>query len=257
MREGQQLGGGLNSPLSGRVTSRFGGAGKYRNKILVGVGVAAIVPFVLSTFAASITVGSGALTFGQGSEQAVACDNQVYVAMNQEWHSAPTQTDTTAGFFRVRSVTVSHFNLQSCQDSKLRVRLINMAGQEIQLGQIAGSTVLQIAVPNSQNTGNTSDPAALQLAYLNGVGDPLSGVMQAAANVQTSGVSVYDGTPLSPSSADVTFYIDPSQAVDIDAATVGRVTVETVNNPSAPVATPPSVPATPAPNPSSSSSPNG
>lgn len=257
MREGQQLGGGLNSPLSGRVTSRFGGAGKYRNKILVGVGVAAIVPFVLSTFAASITVGSGALTFGQGSEQAVACDNQVYVAMNQEWHSAPTQTDTTAGFFRVRSVTVSHFNLQSCQDSKLRVRLINMAGQEIPLGQIAGSTVLQIAVPNSQNTGNTSDPAALQLAYLNGVGDPLSGVMQAAANVQTSGVSVYDGTPLSPSSADVTFYIDPSQAVDIDAATVGRVTVETVNNPSAPVATPPSVPATPAPNPSSSSSPNG
>lgn len=245
---------GLNSPLSGRVTSRFGGSGKYRNKILVGVGVAAIVPFVLSTFAASITVGSGSLTFGQGSEQAVSCDNQVYVAMNQEWHSAPTPSDSTAGFFRVRSITVSHFNLQSCQDSKLRVRLINMAGQEIPLGSIAGSTVLQIAVPNSQNVGNVSDPAALQLAYLDGVGDPLSGVMQAAASLQTSGVSVYDGTPLSPTSADVTFYVDPSQAVDIDAATVGRVTVETVNNPSAPVATPASTPA-PSASPTSSSTP--
>lgn len=242
------MGSNLNSPLSGRVTSRFGGTGKYRNKILVGVGVAAIVPFVLSTFAASITVGSGSLTFGQGSEQAVACDNQVYVAMNQEWHSAPTPTDSTAGFFRVRSVTVSHFNVQSCQASKLRVRLINMAGQEIPLGSIAGSTVLQIAIPASQDPGNVSDPAALQLAYLNGVGDPLSGVMQSAALLQTSGVSVYDGTPLSPSSADVTFYIDPSQAVDIDAAAVGRVTVETVNNPSAPVATPASTPvSTPAP----------
>lgn len=128
-----------------------------------------------------------------------------------------------------------------------------MAGQEIPLGSIAGSTVLQIAIPASQDPGNVSDPAALQLAYLNGVGDPLSGVMQSAALLQTSGVSVYDGTPLSPSSADVTFYIDPSQAVDIDAAAVGRVTVETVNNPSAPVATPASTPvSTPAP-----SSPNG
>ena len=246
------LGSGLNSPLSGRVTSRFGGSGKYRNKIVVGVALAAVVPFVLSTFAASITVGSGSLTFGQGSEQAVSCDNQVYVAMNQEWHPAPTPSDSTAGYFRVRSVTVSHFNIQTCQETKLRIRLINMAGQEIPLGSIAGSTVLQIATPSAQNVGNISDPAALQLEYLTGIGDPLSGVMQAAANVQTSGVSVYDGTPLSATSADVTFYIDPSQSVNIDASTVGRVTVETVNNPSAPVTTPATV-TSPTPSPTATS----
>jgi hypothetical protein len=232
------LGNDLHSPLSGRVTSKFGGSGKHRNKILVGISIAAIIPFALSTFAASITVGSGQLTFGQGSEQAISCDNQVYVAMNQEWHSAPTPADPTSGFFRVRSMTVSHFNLLTCQNTKLRMRLINMAAQEIPLGSIPGSTVLQITVPDSQNPGNVSDPAALSLAYFNGVGDLLSGVMQASASLQTSGVSVYDGSPLSPTSADVTFYIDPSQAVNIDASTVGRVTVETVNAPTQPGATP-------------------
>jgi hypothetical protein len=230
--------GDLNSPLSGRVTSKFGGSGKYRNKLIVGISLAAVVPFVLSTFAASITVGTGQLVFGQGSEQAVSCDNQVYVAMNQEWKSMPNANDSTAGLFRVRSVTVSHFNLLTCQNTKLRIRLLNMSGQEIPLGSIPGSTVLQIATPNGQTIGTISDPVALQLAYYDGVGDLLSGAMQASATVQTSGVSVYDGTPLSPSSADVTFFIDPSQTTNVDAATVGRVTVETVNSPSQIVPTP-------------------
>ena len=64
----------LNSPLSGRVNSRFGGSGKQRSKILIGVALTAAVPLLLSTFAASVTVGTGNLNFGQGSEQAVACD---------------------------------------------------------------------------------------------------------------------------------------------------------------------------------------
>jgi len=221
---------GLQSPLSGRVNSRFGGVRRHRSKILVGIGFAAVVPFMLSTFAASVTVGSGQLTFGQGSEQAVACDNQVYVAMNQEWHPAPTQSDATAGFFRVRSVTVSGVDLVNCQNTKLRVRLINSQGQEIPVGP-AGATVLQISVPNSAQVTNTSDPAALQLAYLTGTGDPISGVMNAAASLNVSGVSVYDGSALSPTNADVTYYIDPTDQLNIDGASVGRVTVETVNNP--------------------------
>ena len=119
----------LNSPLSGRVNSRFGGSGKQRSKILIGVALTAAVPLLLSTFAASVTVGTGNLNFGQGSEQAVACDSQVYVSLGQEWHSQPTPTDSTAGFFRVKSVTVSGLNLVACQNTKLRVRLINMQGK--------------------------------------------------------------------------------------------------------------------------------
>jgi len=51
-------------------------------------------------------------------------------------------------------------------------------------------------------------------------------------NLSVQGTSVYDGSVLSPSSADVTFFLDPTtQQVNIDGASVGRTTVESVNNP--------------------------
>ena len=168
------------------------------------------------SFAASVTVGSGALTFGQGSQQAVACDPQVYVALAQEWKSAPTPQDATAGFFRVKSVTVSGLDLIACQKTKLRVRLINNQGQEIILGPSSAS-VLQMSVPTSAAPESSSDPAALALGYLTGAGDVISGVMYASINMSTSGTSIYDGSTLSANSADVTFYLDPTQQnINID-----------------------------------------
>jgi hypothetical protein len=118
----------LNSPLEGRVKSGFGGSGRYKNKILVGVGLIAVVPFLVSTFAASVTVGTGALQFGQGSQQAIACDPLVYAAISEEWHSQPTESDASAGFFRVKSVTISNLDLIACKNTKLRVRLIDTQG---------------------------------------------------------------------------------------------------------------------------------
>mgnify|MGYP000110699303 FL=1 len=223
----------MYSPLSGSVKSRFGGSGRTRSKIVVAVTAIAAVPFLLSTFAASVTVGSGALNFGQGSQQAVACDPQVYVALAQEWHSAPTATDTTAGFFRVKSVTVSGLNLVACQHTKLRIRLINSQGQEIVVGP-TNATVLQMAVPTSDAPTSSSDAAALGLTYLTGTGDLISGVMSASISLLTSGTSIYDGSVLSATSADVTFFLDPTQQnINVDGANVGRTTVETVNNPNA------------------------
>jgi len=223
----------LHSPLSGSVKSRFGGSGRARSKVVAAIAVVVSIPFFVSTFAASVTVGSGALTFGQGSQQAVACDSQVYVALAQEWKSAPTPQDSTAGFFRVKSVTVSGLDLVACQKTKLRVRLINMQGQEIVLGP-SNATVLQMAVPTSAAPESSSDAAALALGYLTGAGDVISGVMNATINMSTSGTSIYDGSTLSANSADVTFYLDPTQqSINIDGAIVGRTTVESVNNPSA------------------------
>jgi hypothetical protein len=222
----------LNSPLSGSVKARFGGSGKSRSKFFAIAAVAASVPFIVSTFAASVTVGSGNLTFGQGSQQAVACDPQVFVAMGQEWKSAPTPQDATNGFFRVKSVTVSNVDLIACQNTKLRVRLIDATGQEIQVGNTAGATVLQMAIPSTDGQVSSSDPAVLGLGYLTGDGGVISGIMNAAISLSTAGTSVYDGSNLSPTSADITFYLDPTQSVvNIDGQKVGRVTVEAVNNP--------------------------
>ena len=223
----------LNSPLSAGVKSRFGGSGRTRSKIVAAVAVMVAVPFILSTFAASVTVGTGALTFGQGSQQAVACDSQVYVALAQEWYSAPTSTDATNGYFRVKSVTVSGVDLVACQKTKLRIRLIDNTGREILIGP-SDAKVLQMAIPNSDAPTSSSDATALGLSYLTGPGDLISGVLSAAISLSTSGTSIYDGSILSANSADVTFYIDPtSTLINIDGASVGRTTVESVNNPSA------------------------
>lgn len=223
----------LNSPLSAGVKSRFGGSGRTRSKIVAAVAIMVSVPFILSTFAASITVGTGALTFGQGSQQAVACDSQVYVALAQEWYSAPTETDPTNGYFRVKSVTVAGLDLVACQKTKLRIRLIDNIGREILVGP-TDAKVLQMAIPTSDAPTSTSDAAALGLSYLTGPGDLISGVMSAAIALSTSGTSIYDGSILSANSADVTFYLDPAATlINIDGASVGRTTVESVNNPSA------------------------
>ena len=210
----------LNSPLSSSVKSRFGGNGRSRSKIAAAVAIMATVPFILSTFAASVTVGNGSLTFGQGSQQAVACDSQVYVALAQEWLPAPTPTDATNGYFRVKSVTVSGVDLVACQMTKLRIRLIDNVGKEILVGP-SDAKVLQMAIPTSTAPSSSSDALALGLSYLTGPGDLISGVMRAAISLSTSGTSMYDGSVLSAISADVTFYLDPtSTLINIDGANV-------------------------------------
>jgi hypothetical protein len=240
----------LHSPLSGPVNSGFGGGKKYKSKIVFGVAIMGFIPFIMSTFAASVTVGNGSLEFGQGSQQAVACDDKIFIAMGEEWHGAPTQNDPSAGFFRVRAVTVSNLDLQNCAGKKLRIRLINGSSQEITLGAIPEAKVLQVSLPANVPSSNISDSTALLLTYLTGTGNPISGTLLASAAVSVSGTSIYDGSVLSANNADVTFFIDPAKtAVNIDGQQVFRTTVETINNPGAdPVAAPSATPsATPSP----------
>jgi hypothetical protein len=224
----------MNSPLSGRVSSGFGGSGKYKNKVVLGAAIVGVVPFILSTFAASVTVGSGALEFGQGSQQAIACDPLVYAAISEEWHSAPTDADASAGYFRVKALTVANLDLVSCRGKKLRVRLIDTQGAEIPIGFDQSSRVLQVNLPDLDVPvdANTTTNPELGLVYLTGDGQMLSGIMDAAASISTAGTSIYDGSDLTANNADVTFYLDPSKLnVNIDGQYVGRTTVETVNNP--------------------------
>jgi hypothetical protein len=225
----------LHSPLSGPVNSGFGGEGKkYKSKIVLGVAVMGFIPFIMSTFAASVTVGNGALEFGQGSQQAVACDEKIYIAMGQEWKGAPVENDPSAGFFRVRAVTVSNLDLANCAGKKLRVRLIDGTSQEIGIGPIPEAKVLQVSLPAIAPVNNISDSTALLLTYLTGTGNTISGTLLASAAVSVSGTSIYDGSVLSVNNADVTFFIDPSAAtVNIDGQLVFRTTVETIDNPAA------------------------
>ena len=211
----------------------------------MGVGLIASIPLILSTFAASVTVGTGALEFGQGSQQATACDQKIFVALGEEWHGAPTPEDSSAGFFRVRAVTVSNLDLEACAGKKLRVRLIDNTSSEIKLGPTDDSMVLQIALPNPFPASNLSDPVTLGLSYLTGIGAPISATLLASVAVSVSGTAVYDGTVLSSKNGDVTFYLDPTAStVNIDGQKVFRTTVETIDNPAGiPQAVPSATPA--------------
>jgi hypothetical protein len=202
----------LQSPLSGRVTANFGGVGRYKSKIIFGTAIIALVPMLLSTFAASVTVGNGNLEFGQGSQQ-----------------GAPTPQDSSAGYFRVRTVTVSNLNVESCAGKRLRVRLVDGTSTELQIGSVPGATVFQVAIPEVAPASNITDSVVLGLSYLSGTGQLISGAMAATAVLNVSGTSVYDGSSLSTQSADVTFYVDSSATqVNIDGQSVRRATVETV-----------------------------
>jgi len=224
---------GLQSPLSGRVSSGFGGGKpRHKNKIIVGAVLAAVVPFLVSTFAASVTVGNGALEFGQGSQQAIACDPNVFAAISEEWHSAPTPQDASAGYFRVRGVTVSNLDLTSCRGKKLRIRLISTVGAELTLGPIPEAHVLQVSLPDVDAPVSSTDSGALALTYLTGEGAVISSAMAGSVSLSVSGTSIYDGSDLSTTNSDVTFYLDPTATiVNLDGQTIGRTTVETVNNP--------------------------
>jgi hypothetical protein len=226
---------GLNSPLSGPVNSGFGGGRKYKSKIIFGVSILAFVPVLMSTFAASVTVGNGNLEFGQGTQQAVACDQKIYIALGEEWHGAPTPEDSSAGYFRVRTVTVSNVDLANCAGKKLRVRLINGESKEIGIGSVPEAKVIQVTLPAVPPTTNVSDSTALLLSYLTGTGQSISGTLVAQAAISVSGTSIYDGSVLNQSNGDVTFFLDPSATtVNIDGQQVRRTTVETIDNPDQP-----------------------
>ena len=249
------MGSNLNSPLSGRVDSGFGGSGKFKQKIIFGTAILTAIPLVLTTFAASVTVGTGSLEFGQGSQQATACDEKIFIALGEEWHGAPTPEDSSAGFFRVRTVTISNLDLQSCAGKKLRVRLIDGASSEITIGSAPEAKVLQVTIPSSVPVSNVTDSSALGLSYLTGIGGLISGPLLANVSVSVSGTSVYDGSILSAQNGDVTFYVDPAKTtVNIDGQSVRRTTVETIDNPGATPQIPPSTPSA-TPSPSSTPSP--
>jgi hypothetical protein len=222
----------MGSPLENSFSSGFGNNGRGKSKFFLGAVFLAAIPLVVSTFAASVTVGTGSLEFGQGSQQATACDSTVFVAMGEEWHANPSSQDSSDGFFRVRAVTVSNLDLVSCAGKKLRIRLIDAQSSEIVIGSTPEAKVLQIYLPNTAPAANITDSVELKLSYLTGLGAPISATLVASTALSVSGTAVYDGSILSPTSADATFYLDSAATtVNVNGQSVRRTTVETVDNP--------------------------
>lgn len=136
-----------SSPLSGRIGSRFGGRGaRKRTRIFAGFITLIAVTYFGSTFAASITLGSGALEFGQGTQAAVACDTDgITTAINEIWNNSLTQFD-------VSTVVLSGVNTSACAGKIFKVTLLNVSGSELQLGNLDAHTYASISVSNTDGS---------------------------------------------------------------------------------------------------------
>ena len=180
----------IGSPLSNRVNSRFGGSVNHRSKkIIAGFLIATIGPLVATTLAASVTIGTGSLEFGQGSQAAVACDSVITTSITETWYEAGT-------FFRVATMSLTGLDTTACTGKYFKLSLLGSTGTALTVGSAAETsiTVKLTDVSGSQATGST-----------------LAG---STASLSTTGTNN-------------TLLVTLNAAVYLNASTVYRVTVET------------------------------
>jgi len=190
----------VGSPLSNRVNSRFGGSVNHRSKkIIAGFLIATIGPLVATTLAASVTIGTGSLEFGQGSQAAVACDTAITTAITETWYQSTT-------IFQVATIVLSDLNTAAgagvsnagCGGKILKVSLLGSSGTALTIG-----------------SSGTATSASVTLAS-----PGVNGVQTIASNGVTASLASAGAT------ATLTLTI-PTASIHLDASTVYRVTVET------------------------------
>ena len=190
----------IGSPLSNRVNSRFGGSVNHRSKkIIAGFLIATVGPFVATTLAASVTIGTGSLEFGQGSQAAVACDTAITTAITETWYNTST-------IFEVATIVLSDLNTAAgagvsnagCGGKILKVSLLGSSGTALTIG-----------------SSGTATSASVTLAATG-----VNGAQTIASNGVTASLASAGAT------ATLTLTI-PTAPIHLDAASVYRVTVET------------------------------
>lgn len=170
------------TPLAGRVGSHFGGSVDHRTKkIIAGILVATIGPLVATTLAASVTIGSGNLEFGQGSQAAVACDSAITSAITETWY----QTST---IFRVATISLTALDTAACAGKSLKITLLGSSGTALTVGSTAETsiTVALTNVTGAQSGGSLSGSTA-SLSTI-GTNNTLTVTLNAGVNLDASTV---------------------------------------------------------------------
>ena len=131
---------------------------KNRNlKVVLGIAVLVAVPVIGTTLAASITINSGSVQFGQGYSVAAACDSAITVTPNS------TFVETT-NTFSLGTVTISDLDATTCASKTLRIRFYpTTSGSDSALVVSTGSSTtdaLVVTMPASGTTAPTKESGA-------------------------------------------------------------------------------------------------
>jgi hypothetical protein len=90
-------------------------------KVILGLSALIAVPVIGTTLAATITISSGAVQFGQGVATAAACDASITVTPNATFIEADNQ-------FKLATVTISDLDATACASKTLRFRFYPTTG---------------------------------------------------------------------------------------------------------------------------------
>ena len=179
------------------ILSFEGGAQASRKKrslgLVVGAAMVAGVMALGTTLASSVAIGSGPVTFGQGSVQAVACDSAITVTPAAAFANA-----TGAGSFKLGSITVAGLDNTATNASTG----VGCGGKNLVIKAWADSNT----TPLTLWSGNTAITAAVNATI--------------GSSTATSGVTVSSATN------SLTFTIDTPT---LDATSIYKITVEQQN----------------------------
>ena len=200
------------SPLDRGMKSSFGGGRfRLRKRIIAGIAVVVIAPYLSTSLAATVTIqgtSGNAIEFGQGSQLAIACDTTINTAVTESW-------ETSTSRFKVTSVRLSGLNLAvdtatttnngGCGSKYLKLSLVDTATGVMTIGTGTvgqdSATAVMVLLPSTITTPTTGANG-----YLGGSTVALSG---------------------STSDATLTVTFSTSLSTSIDPARVGRVALET------------------------------
>jgi len=141
----------IGSPLTGRVSSNFGGSVNHRTKkIIAGLLIATIGPLVATTLAASVSINGGtALEFGQGSNPAIACDETITTAITESWSSG-------SAVFKVDTIVLTGLNSAvsaasdgGCGGKVIKISLLGSSGTALAIGTTGTTTSTSITITSA------------------------------------------------------------------------------------------------------------
>ena len=153
--------------------------------LILGVALIAGVTTLGSTLAASVTIGSSPITFGQGLTQAVACDSEITVTPATEFVNA-----SGAGAFRLKTVTIGGLDNSTTNASTG----VGCGGKNLIIRAYGDSS----STPLTLWSGSTSITAAVNATIA-------STTVNSGASVASSGAGILTFTITTPtvSAADI------------------------------------------------------
>ena len=131
MREGGAM--STSSPLSAFLDEKNHpekGTNKVRRnkKKALFAGLFLLLPSLSTTLAGQITLGTGAIEFGQGSQATAVCDTNITVDLQSTYDSA-------SAIFEVSTITLGDLDTRAagCEGETLSIKALNSAGTELDL----------------------------------------------------------------------------------------------------------------------------